>query len=193
MAPSVLLLKFLSLEQGTTLSFFAMCGAMFFSLCGVLRLVRFNVKTNEAKGNAALAAANKKHFTGLPIPAGALAALSAIVFFASPFQEKFLPISDNIKAIILTCIMIVLGYFMISRWKFPSVKMLHIRVPSFHLVLVTVALTLFLLYGILHFLPVVMLIATWSYVVLAWILSLIRLIAGKKSKTLEDFEPDNEE
>lgn len=192
-APSVLLLKFLSLEQGTTLSFFAMCGAMFFSLCGVLRLVRFNVKTNEAKGNAALAAANKKHFTGLPIPAGALAALSAIVFFASPFQEKFLPISDNIKAIILTCIMIVLGYFMISRWKFPSVKMLHIRVPSFHLVLVTVALTLFLLYGILHFLPVVMLIATWSYVVLAWILSLIRLIAGKKSKTLEDFEPDNEE
>jgi CDP-diacylglycerol--serine O-phosphatidyltransferase len=84
-----LLLKFLSLEQGTTLSFFAMCGAMFFSLCGVLRLVRFNVKTNEAKGNAALAAANKKHFTGLPIPAGAFAALSAIVFFGSLSKKNF--------------------------------------------------------------------------------------------------------
>ncbi|NDE82275.1 MAG: phosphatidylcholine/phosphatidylserine synthase [Chlamydiia bacterium] len=192
-APSVLLLKFLSLEQGTGLSLYAMCGAMLFSLCGVLRLVRFNVKTNEAKGNAALAAAHKKHFTGLPIPAGALAAISAIVFFASPFQDQYFPMALNIKAVVLTSIMIVLGYFMISRWKFPSVKMLHIKVPSFHLVLATVVVTLFLLYGILHFLPVIMLVATWSYVVLGWILSIIRLIAGKKSQTLADFEPEQEE
>ncbi|MCX6989142.1 MAG: phosphatidylcholine/phosphatidylserine synthase [Chlamydiae bacterium] len=192
-APAVLLLKFLSLEQGTGLSLYAMCGAMLFSLCGVLRLVRFNVKTNEAKGNAAMAAAHKKHFTGLPIPAGALAAISAIVFFASPFQQKFLPMQSEAKAVVLTTIMIVLGYFMISRWKFPSVKMLHIKVPSFHLVLSTVFVTLFLLYGILHFLPVIMVIATWSYVVLGWILSIIRLIAGKKSKTLADFEPEQEE
>ena len=192
-APAVLLLKFLSLEQGTGLSLYAMCGAMLFSLCGVLRLVRFNVKTNEAKGNAAMAAAHKKHFTGLPIPAGALAAISAIVFFASPFQQKFLPMQSEAKAVVLTTIMIVLGYFMISRWKFPSIKMLHIKVPSFHLVLSTVFVTLFLLYGILHFLPVIMVIATWSYVVLGWILSIIRLIAGKKSKTLADFEPEQEE
>lgn len=192
-APSVLLLKFLSLEQGTGLSLYAMCGAMLFSLCGVLRLVRFNVKTNEAKGNAALAAAHKKHFTGLPITAGALAAISAIVFFASPFQDQYFPMALNIKAVVLTSIMIVLGYFMISRWKFPSVKMLHIKVPSFHLVLATVVVTLFLLYGILHFLPVIMLVATWSYVVLGWILSIIRLIAGKKSQTLADFEPEQEE
>jgi CDP-diacylglycerol--serine O-phosphatidyltransferase len=192
-APSVLLLKFLSLEQGTGLSLYAMCGAMLFSLCGVLRLVRFNVKTNEAKGNAALAAAHKKHFTGLPIPAGALAAISAIVFFASPFQDQYFPMALNTKAVVLTSIMIVLGYFMISRWKFPSVKMLHIKVPSFHLVLATVVVTLFLLYGILHFLPVIMLVATWSYVVLGWILSIIRLIAGKKSQTLADFEPEQEE
>jgi CDP-diacylglycerol--serine O-phosphatidyltransferase len=192
-APSVLLLKFLSLEQGTGLSFFAMCGAMLFSICGVLRLVRFNVKASEAKANAALAAAHKKHFTGLPIPAGALAAISAIVFFASPFQEKYFPIASDTKAIVLTSIMIVLGYFMISRWKFPSVKMLQIKVPSFHLVFSTVVLTLFLLYGVLHFLPLVMLVATWSYIILAWILSIIRLIAGKKSKTLEDFEPEQED
>lgn len=192
-APSVLLLKFLSLEQGTRLSFFAMCGATLFSLCGVLRLVRFNVKANEAKGNAALSAAHKKHFTGLPIPAGALSAISAIVFFASPIQAKYFPLGADTKAIVLTCIMIVLGYFMISRWKFPSVKMFHFRIPSFSLVFFTVLITLFLLYGILHFLPVVMVVATWSYVVLGWILSIIRLIAGKKSKTLEDFEPEKEE
>jgi CDP-diacylglycerol--serine O-phosphatidyltransferase len=28
---------------------------------------------------------------------------------------------------------------------------------------------------------------------LAWILSLIRVIAGKKSRTLEDFEPEQED
>jgi len=192
-APSVLLLKFLSLEQGTGLSFFAMCGAILFSLCGVLRLVRFNVNTNEAKGNAALTAAQKKHFTGLPIPAGALAAISAIVFFASPFQERFMPLSEDTKAIILTSVMIVLGYFMISKWKFPSIKMFHFKAPSFPLVFFTVLITISLLYGILHFLPVVMVVATWSYIVLGWILSIIRLIAGKKSKTLEDFEPEQED
>jgi CDP-diacylglycerol--serine O-phosphatidyltransferase len=192
-APSVLLLKFLSLEQGTGLSFFAMSGALLFSLCGVLRLVRFNVKANEARGNAALAAAHKKHFTGLPIPAGALSAISAIVFFASPFQEKYFPVQADTKAIILSSIMIILGYFMISRWKFPSVKMIHVKVPSFHLVFATVIFSLFVLYGILHFLPVVMVVSTWSYVVLAWVLSIIRLIAGKKSKTLEDFEPEQDE
>src|SRR5580700_1349488 len=36
-APSVLLLKSLSLEQGTGLSFYAMLGALLFSICGVLR------------------------------------------------------------------------------------------------------------------------------------------------------------
>ena len=36
-APSVLLLKSLSLEQGTGLSFFAVIGAMLYSICGILR------------------------------------------------------------------------------------------------------------------------------------------------------------
>ena len=36
----------------------------------------------------------------------------------------------NLKthAIILSSLMIVLGYFMVSRWKFPSLKALHFRV-----------------------------------------------------------------
>src|SRR5579862_4673890 len=46
-APSVLLLKTLSLEPGTGLSFLAVLGAMLYSICGILRLVRFNVKTVE--------------------------------------------------------------------------------------------------------------------------------------------------
>lgn len=192
-APSVVLLKNLSLQQGTGLSLFAVIGAMLFSLCGVLRLVRFNVRANEAKGNADLAAAQKKHFTGLPIPSAAMAAVSANLLLASPFGEKLFNFSDEAKAIVLISIMIVLGYFMVSRWKFPSMKMLHFRVPSFQLVFFTVFVALFLLYGILYFFPIVLAIVAWGYIVLAWVLSVIRLIAGKKSKTLQDFEPDEEE
>jgi len=191
-APSVLMLKSLSLEPGTGLSFFAVIGAMLFSLCGVLRLVRYNVKTHALKGKTE-DASQRKHFTGLPIPAAALAAVSANFFLASPFSEKIFLLSQRSQAIFLSCVMIVIGYFMVSNWKFPSLKALHFRVPSFQLVFLTVILAIFVLYGILYFFPIILAVIVWGYVILGWILSLIRLIAGKKSKTLEDFEPDSEE
>lgn len=192
-APSVLLFKGLSLEQGTGLSVFVVIGAMLFSLCGVLRLVRFNVKTVEAKGNAGLMADQKKHFTGLPIPSAALGAVSINLLLASSFAEQYLPWAVKWKAIILTCVMIILGFFMVSNWKFPSLKVLHFRVASFHLVFVTAIVALLVLYGIFYFFPVMLALICWGYIVLGWVLSIIRLIAGKKSKTLEDFEPDEEE
>jgi CDP-diacylglycerol---serine O-phosphatidyltransferase len=182
-APSILLLKALSLEPGTGLSFYAMLGCMLYSLCGVLRLVRFNVKKEEAKGNKEAMADQKKHFTGLPIPASALAA----------FVETHFPLTQEVKAITLSSIMIILGYFMVSRWKFPSSKALHFRVPSFQLVFLTVILAIFVIYGVLYFLPVMLSVVTWGYIIAAWILSLIRVIAGKKSKTLADFEPEQED
>ncbi|MFI5334946.1 MAG: CDP-alcohol phosphatidyltransferase family protein [Chlamydiales bacterium] len=192
-APSVLLLKSLSLAPGTGLSFFAVTGAMLYSIGGVLRLVRFNVKATEAKGNADLVHAQKKHFTGLPIPMAAIAAVSVNLFFASSLGQELIPLSEKMHAIVLTSLMIVLGYFMVSRWKFPSMKMLHFRVPSFQLVFLTVLVAIFVLYGILYFFAAMLALITWGYIVFAWILSIIRIIAGKKSKTLEDFEPDKDE
>lgn len=192
-APSVLLLKALSLEPGTGLSFYAMLGCMLYSICGVLRLVRYNVKMTQNKANPQAALDHKKHFTGLPIPASALAAVSANLLLSSSFVENFFPLSHASKAVILSSIMIVLGYFMVSRWKFPSSKALHFRVPSFQLVFLTVILAIFVIYGVLYFLPIMLAAFTWGYIVLAWILSLIRVIAGKKSKTLEDFEPEQED
>jgi len=192
-APSVLLLKSLSLEQGTGLSFFAIIGAMVYSICGVLRLVRFNVKAAQARGNLEEEAAQKKNFTGLPIPAAAVAAVSTNLFFVSPFEERWFHFSPGMEAAILTCIWIVLGFLMVSRWKFPSLKTLHFRVRSVQLVLMTVIVAIFILYGILHFFPVMLLGITWGYILLGLILSTIRMIAGKKSKTLEDFEPEDED
>lgn len=192
-APSVLLLKTLSMHPGTGLSFYAMLGCMLFSICGVLRLVRYNVKAAQSKGSPELLADHKKHFTGLPIPAAALAAVSVNLLLASPFMSAHFPLSLEVKAILLPSIMILLGYFMVSRWKFPSAKALHFRIPSFYLVLLTVLIAILVIYGVLYFLPILLAAITWGYIFLAWILSLIRVIAGKKSKTLEDFEPDQED
>lgn len=189
-APSVLLLKTLSLQQNTLLSFFAATGAMVYSLCGILRLVRFNVKTAEAKGNAELEAAQKKNFTGLPIPAAAAAAVSANLFLLAPMVREWVELSNQNRSILLTSLMIFLGYLMVCRLKFPSLKMLHLKIPSFHLAFLTVVMAVFVLYGILYFFALILAIAAWGYILTALILSIIRMIAGKKSKTLEDFEPE---
>ncbi len=89
--------------------------------------------------------------------------------------------------------MIVLGYLMVCRLKFPSMKVLHFRIPSFHLAFLTVVVAVFTLYGILYFFAEILALIAWSYIGLALVLSIIRLIAGKKSKTLEEFEPEPDE
>ncbi len=194
-APSVIVLKSLSLPLGTPISVFAVVGSMLFSICGILRLVRFNVKESEAKKTTSAQAAKKKqkHFTGLPIPAAALGVVGTNFLFAYPPFEAFSGWSEDVQALLISSVMIVLAYFMVSRFKFPSAKMLHFRMPSFPLVFVAVILALFLLYGVLYFLPITLAIATWAYILLGWTFAIIRLIAGKKSKTLVDFEPDEDE
>ncbi len=192
-APSVLMLKALSLEQGSMLSFFGAIGAMVYSLCGVLRLVRFNVKAGEAKHNAELQAAQKKHFTGLPIPAAAVAAISANLFLLSPFLRQWIVLSADTRAIILICVMIVVGYLMVCRLKFPSLKVLHFHIPSFHLAFLTVVGAVFILYGLLYFFALILALFSWGYILVALILATIRMFAGKKSKTLEEFEPEPED
>ena len=189
-APSVLLLKTLSLQQGTPLSFFCATGCMVYSLCGVLRLVRFNVRNSEAKGNVTLMAAQKKHFTGLPIPAAAAAAVAANLILLSPITLSWFAVDPTIRAIGLTGSMLLLGYLMVCRLKFPSLKVLHVRVPSFHLAFLTVVGAILFLYGILYFFPFVLAGISWIYILVALVLSTIRFLAGKKSKTLEDFEPE---
>jgi CDP-diacylglycerol--serine O-phosphatidyltransferase len=199
-APSVLLLKSLSLEQGTWTSFITATGAMIFSLCGVLRLVRFTVKALSAKdlatkGNKREAEEQKKHFTGLPIPAAAAAAVSALLLFLAPFPfiEKLGNSSEAIKAVSLSSVMLILGYFMVCRLKFLSLKSLKIRVPSFHLALIAVAITVGVLYGILHFFALVLALVSWGYILVALTLTVIRKIAGRKSKTLKEFEPEEDD
>ena len=83
-APAVLILKTLSMTPGTFVSFCLMTGAMVYSICGVLRLVRFNVLTHQAQEDKEQKAAHQKNFTGLPITVGAACVTSMSLLLLSP-------------------------------------------------------------------------------------------------------------
>lgn len=187
-APSVIILKTLSIPMGSQASFFANTAAMIFSVCGALRLVRFNINTMKAKGNAELTMANKKHFTGMPIPLAATSAVSLNLFLS--YYPQLL--SGDTQRWVLTIALAILGYFMISRWKFPSIKTLEVKV-SFQLVALSILSALLLFYGILHYFAVVFFLFSWGYLIIGWTLSITRKLAGRKSKTLEDFEPESDD
>lgn len=193
-APSVIVLKSLSILPGTELSFFLTTAAMVYTVCGVLRLVRFNIINRTVPIQPS--EEKNKNFIGLPIPAAAAAAVSGNLFLISNEFKNIFSIHDTTRSWILFFMMIVIGYFMVSRWKFPSLKNLHIRVASFQVVLLTVIAAVFIIYGLLTHFSAVFFFLSWAYLIIAWILSIARLIAGKKAKTLEDYEPapdDNDE
>ncbi|MBS4168685.1 CDP-alcohol phosphatidyltransferase family protein [Parachlamydia sp. AcF125] len=191
--PAVIVLKTASLEQGSELSAFLTIAAMIFSVCGVLRLARYNASAQLARGDEELLAANKRNFTGLPIPAAAAAMVSANLFLVSDDFNHLFSMGLETRIGFLVSAFVVLGYFMISRWKFPSFKSLDVKVASFQLVFYIVVAAVLIFYGIVQHFSLLFFVLSWTYVLIAWTLSLIRLISGKKSKTLEDFEPEPEE
>ena len=195
-APPLLVLKSLGGENiGRLLTFFVIIAAMIYSLCGVLRLVRYNIRSKEMQANRdeATKLKEKKHFTGLPIPAAAAAAVSAALILISPEAMEWVALTAQQRAGVLIGVMLALGYFMVSKWKFPSVHALHFRVPSFYLMFATGVIAVLFLYGILDYFAEAFFVGTWLYLIVAWTLSIIRLIAGKRSKALADFEPDDQD
>ncbi len=192
-APAVVIIKTVSPLPGEPLFFIIISACLIYSACGILRLVRYNVASHCVESDAELKKLHKKHFTGLPIPAGALALISLNFFLTSPNFELLIDVTSRTHTLILSGTALILGYLMVSRWKFPSIKSLHFRVRSSHLILGTVLIVLALIYGISHQFSLLLLIVVWSYIALACILSVVRSIAGRRSKLLEEFEPDPEE
>lgn len=191
-APSVIILKTLSIAPGSEMSFLITAAAIVFSVCGILRLARFCVMAQRSQEDEAFADSFKKNFTGLPIPAAAAAVVSMNLLLVSSDFTAWVAISEQTHMIILFTTLLLIGYFMVSRWKFPSFKTLQIRVASFQLVFVTVMLAVAIFYGLLHHFAIVFFFFSWLYIAVAWVLSIVRLLSGKKLKTLEDFEPEPE-
>lgn len=189
-APSVVILKSAGTAVGDVVPFLTAAGAMIFSVCGILRLARYNVLANQSKTEVGIENSFSKNFTGLPIPAAAAAAISMNLLFLSEEFRSLIELSDKTRVILLFVMMVLLGYFMISRWKFPALKNLHIRVASFQAVFLTVMTTLLIFYGLMYQFSFMFFALSWLYIAVAGMLAIARILSGRKSKTLEDFEPE---
>ncbi len=192
-APAVVILKTLSVDTTSMLFFFLTLGGMIYSISGVLRLVRFTVTKHEVKGTDEEKASAKASFTGLPIPAACAVALSTTLFLMSDDAKLVHDFTDTQRTLIATMVFFILGYFMISRWKFPSLKTLRVRVGSFQVVLLTAFAAAVILITAVHNFAMLFFGISWGYLVIAWLLSLIRIISGRRLQALEDFEPEAED
>lgn len=185
-APSILFLKTLPSSLSTGFfSLFALAVAMLYTVCGVLRLVRFNVKD---KVSAATDPALKKTFIGLPIPAAAAAAIAPNLLFHSPLFQSWVILSEQSSLSITGILMIVVANLMVSKFRFPSLKTIHFRVPSFNLIFFTTISAILFIYGFLYYLAILLMAVSWTYVFLGLTLSIAKMIAGRKSRHLRDFE-----
>lgn len=192
-APAVVILKTLSVDTTGMLFFFLTLGGMIYAISGVLRLVRFTVTKPDPKSTEEEKANAKANFTGLPIPAAAATALSTTLFLVSDEAKAVYQFSDSERMLVATVVFFILGYFMISRWKFPSLKTLRVRVGSFQVVLLTAFAAAVILIGAVHNFATLFLGISWGYLIVAWALSLARIISGRRLQALEDFEPESED
>lgn len=190
-APTVLFLKTLSLNREDELWFFATAAAMVFSICGVLRLVRYNVHGMQKQECEEVI--GKKNFTGLPIPAGAMGLCSLCYFMQMNLVTKVWGVTPDFRFAILVLGALFLGYLMVSRWAFPSVKFLRFRLSSFRFVFFVVVVAVCLFYGVFYFFSYTFALISWGYILISLLLSLVKKCVGSRIKTLEDFEPGSDE
>ena len=181
-APALLSYKLFAMElanlRGDDFRFSNLIGrwvlfcAVFYALCALVRLARFNVETNADE-------TSHMSFAGLPSPAAAGLIIS-LVFFHEQFASNPIvrlissgaSVSDAFKNASLWCIPIALmmtGLLMVSRITYPHIvnHLLHRRKPFVVLVLtlfvglfaiwniyisLLVGFLFFCLYGVFHWL-----------------------------------------
>jgi CDP-diacylglycerol---serine O-phosphatidyltransferase len=90
-----------------------------FLVAGASRLARFNIAKNPQPSNPGRP--GKKYFVGMPIPAGA-GVIAAVVHFAGGE-----PVTSWITSLSWVLMVIVVGYLMVSTWRFYSFKDIDFR------------------------------------------------------------------
>jgi CDP-diacylglycerol--serine O-phosphatidyltransferase len=90
-----------------------------FLMAGASRLARFNITKNPQPSNPGRP--GKKYFVGMPIPAGA-GVIAAVVHFTDG-----VPIISWYTAITWLMMVVVVGYLMVSTWRFYSFKDIDFR------------------------------------------------------------------
>jgi len=90
-----------------------------FLVAGASRLARFNITSNPQPSNPGRP--GKKYFVGMPIPAGA-GVLAAVVHFLG--GEPLVSWQTSVSWLLMV---IVVGYLMVSTWRFYSFKDIDFR------------------------------------------------------------------
>jgi CDP-diacylglycerol--serine O-phosphatidyltransferase len=187
-APSVLMMKTISPQPSSFLGFVLVIGAMAFSVAGVLRLVRFStmpVATNDP--------IKKTAFVGLPITAAGVALTSLIVCLSS-FQEMGIsPLSHEMYATLSLLAAFFLGYLMVSRWRFPSLKAVHFRFTSAQLLLVVAALASVVLFLLLYNFILTCTLFSWGYILSSWLRALYYFFLGRRDLAIVENDKESEE
>ena len=102
--------------------------AFTFTICGAMRLARFNVQ-----------AGNLKHFVGMPIPAGGGTIAAIVHFFGAPLAN---PVASGFMVAAVG----LLAFLMISTFKYSSLKNLTLGKRS-HFTILAIALLVALIYN----------------------------------------------
>jgi len=128
-APSVLAWKwgfflmppvlFTSGELHIKLTQLGAIASFLFLVAGASRLARFNITTNPQPSNPGRP--GKKYFVGMPIPAGA-GVIAAVVHF-----ESGEPVVSWYTALAWLTMVAMVGYLMVSTWRFYSFKDIDFR------------------------------------------------------------------
>jgi len=122
--------------------------AFLFLVCGAARLARFNVQKNPVPKNPGRP--NRKYFVGLPIPgaAGTVAA-SVYAFYGEP-------IGNWPSALVWLGLLGLLGFLMVSTWRYYSFKGLSLRQPRTPLIVIAVGALVYAIWNYGHVvLPVI--------------------------------------
>jgi CDP-diacylglycerol---serine O-phosphatidyltransferase len=90
-----------------------------FLMAGASRLARFNITTNPQPSNPGRP--GKKYFVGMPIPAGA-GVIAAVVHFLG--GEPLVSWRTSVSWLLMV---VVVGYLMVSTWRFYSFKDIDFR------------------------------------------------------------------
>jgi CDP-diacylglycerol--serine O-phosphatidyltransferase len=99
-----------------------------FTICGAMRLARFNIQAEELK-----------HFVGLPIPAGGGTVAAIVHFFGDP-------ITNPIGANLMVAAVFFLAFLMISTIRYSSLKHLTLGRKS-HFSILVIALLVALIFN----------------------------------------------
>jgi CDP-diacylglycerol--serine O-phosphatidyltransferase len=106
-------------EAQTKLVQLGAIASFLFLMAGASRLARFNISSNPQPSNPGRP--GKKYFVGMPIPAGA-GVIAAVVHFFDGQQ-----LTSPWMALTWLLIVMVVGYLMVSTWRFYSFKDIDFR------------------------------------------------------------------